>query len=171
KKKARRFSYENTIEKWLNKLDNFYERTLRWTLRHKLVTMLTALAIFIGSMFLMGLIQTDFMPESDESSVTASIELQTGTRVEETMKTTRYLENVIKQKFPEVTVMASSSGADDEGGLFSLFSTTGSNMINLMMRLSDIEDRERSVWDIAAELRQEIAALPEVINFEVTTSS
>lgn len=171
KKKARRYSYENTIEKWLNKLDGFYERTLRWTLRHKLVTMLAALVIFIGSMFLMGFIQTDFMPESDESSVSASIELQTGTRVEETMKTARYLEDVIRQRFPEVEIMASSSGADDEGGLFSLFSTTGSNMINLMMRLSDIEDRERSVWDIAAELRQEIAALPEVINFEVSTSS
>src|SRR5690554_4616118 len=67
--------------------------------------------------------------------------------------------------------MASSSGADDEGGIFSLFTTTGSNIINLMMRLSDIEDRDRSVWDMAAVLRQEIAALPEVINFEVSTSN
>lgn len=171
KKKARRFSYENTIERGLNKLDEFYESTLRWALRHKLVTLLGALAIFVGSLFLLGFIHTDFMPESDESSVTATIEVQTGTRVEETIKTARYLENVIKEKFPEVEVMASSSGADDEGGIFSLFTTTGSNMINLMMRLSDIDERERSVWDIAAELREEIAALPEVINFEVSTSS
>ncbi len=171
KKKPKRYSYENTIEKGLGKLDNFYESTLRWALRHKLITLLTALAVFVGSMFLLNFIHTDFMPESDESSITATIELQTGTRVEETIKTTRYLENVIRQKFPEVVVMAASSGADDEGGLFSLFTTTGSNMINFMMRLSDIGERERSVWDIAAELRQEIGALPEVINFEVSTSN
>ncbi len=171
KKKMRTFSYENTIEKGLIAMDNFYERTLRWSLKHKTFILLTALAVFIGSMFLFSFIQTDFMPESDESRIQAEIELQTGTRVEETIKTTRYLENVIREKFPEVQVMAASSGSDDEGGIFSLFTTTGSNMINFMMRLSNVEERERSVWDIAAELREEIAALPEVINFSVSTAS
>ncbi|WP_372931760.1 efflux RND transporter permease subunit [Mariniphaga sediminis] len=164
-------SYDRTIEKFLGKLDDFYEKTLRWTLRHKLITLFVALAIFIGSMMLVQFVHTDFMPESDESRVTASIELQTGTRVEETIKTTRYLEKVINEKFPEVEVMAASSGADDEGGLFSLFMSTGSNMINFMMRLTPIEERERSVWDVAAALREEIAALPEVINFSVETAA
>jgi hydrophobic/amphiphilic exporter-1 (mainly G- bacteria), HAE1 family len=164
-------SYERTIERGLSKLDSFYETTLRWTLRHKLVTLLLALVIFVGSMFLLKFIHTDFMPESDESSVQMAIELQTGTRVEETIKTTRYLENVIREKFPEVQVMAASSGADDEGGLFSLFMSTGSNLINFMMRLSPINERERSVWDIAAELREEISALPEVVSFSVSTSA
>ena len=81
-------SYDRTIEKFLGKLDDFYEKTLRWTLRHKLITLFAALAIFIGSMMLIQFVHTDFMPESDESRVTASIELQTGTRVEETIKTT-----------------------------------------------------------------------------------
>ena len=67
--------------------------------------------------------------------------------------------------------MAASSGADDEGSLFSLFMSTGSNMINFMMRLAPIEERERSVWDVAAALREEIAALPEVINFSVETAA
>ena len=171
KKKTGSWSYDNTIGKRLDKLDRFYENTLRWSLRHKAFTLLSALAIFIGSMFLFYFIHTDFMPESDESSIQAEIELQTGTRVEETIKTTRYLEKIIREKFPEVQVMAASSGSDDEGGLFSLFTTTGSNMINFMMRLSDVGDRDRSVWDIAEELRAEIAQLPEVIHFSVSTSN
>jgi HAE1 family hydrophobic/amphiphilic exporter-1 len=170
KEKVKRFSYENTIEKSLNWLDTFYENTLRWALTHKVFTLLISLAIFVGSLFLLKFIHTDFMPESDESRITASVELQTGTRVEETVKTARYLEQVIQEKIPEVEIMSVSSGADDEGGMFSLFTTTGSNMINLMMRLSDIEDRDRSVWDIGTILREEIASLPEVINFDVTTS-
>ncbi len=131
---------------------------------------MTSLAIFVGSLFLLKFVHTDFMPESDESRITASVELQTGARVEETIKTARYLEQVIREKIPEVEIMSVSSGADDEGGMFSLFATTGSNIINLMMRLSPIDERERSVWDIGAVLREEIAALPEVINFDVTTS-
>ncbi|MDD4225125.1 MAG: efflux RND transporter permease subunit [Mariniphaga sp.] len=170
KEKPGKFGYENTIEKGLGWLDVFYEKTLRWALRHKLFSLLFALGIFVGSMFLMKFIHTDFMPESDESRITAEIELQTGTRVEETMKTTRYIESLIQKKYPEVEVLSASSGADDEGGMFSLFTTTGSNMINLMMRLSDIDQRERSVWDIASGLREDIAALPEVINFNVETS-
>jgi hydrophobic/amphiphilic exporter-1 (mainly G- bacteria), HAE1 family len=165
-----RFSYTNTIEKGLGWLDNFYEGTLRWALRHKAFTLIVALLVFVGSMALMKFVGTDFMPESDESRLTASIELQTGTRVEETIKTTRYLENVIKEKFPEVLVMAASSGSDDEGSMFSLFTTTGSNMINFMMRLVPISERERSAWDLAAALREEIAQLPEVINFTVETA-
>jgi hydrophobic/amphiphilic exporter-1 (mainly G- bacteria), HAE1 family len=169
KKRPSILSYDRTIGKGLGWLDNFYETTLRWALHHKLFTLFMSLAVFIGSMFLMRYISTDFMPEADESRISAEIELQTGTRVEETMKTARYLENVIQQKFPEVEILAASSGADDEGSMFSLFSTTGSNMINLMMRLTPIEERGKSVWDIASELREEIAALPEVINFNVET--
>jgi len=169
KKRPSILSYDRTIGKGLGWLDNFYETTLRWALHHKLFTLFMSLAVFIGSMFLMRYISTDFMPEADESRINAEIELQTGTRVEETMKTARYLENVIQQKFLEVEILAASSGADDEGSMFSLFSTTGSNMINLMMRLTPIEERGKSVWDIASELREEIAALPEVINFNVET--
>lgn len=170
KKKTPLLSYERTIERGLGWLDGFYETTLRWALRHKLFTLIAALAIFVGSILLLKFVQTDFMPETDESRMTAAVELQTGTRVEETIKTARYLENVIMEKFPEVEVMAVSSGSDDEGSMFSLFTTTGSNMINFMMRLSPIGERNRSVWELAAALREEIAALPEVINFSVETA-
>lgn len=166
-----RFSYANTIERALNYVDNFYERTLRWVLRHKTFTMVTSMGIFVASMFLFNFIGTDFMPESDESSVTVSIELQTGLRVEETLKTTRYVENVFREKFPEIQIMSASSGSDDEGSMFSLFTTTGSNMINFMMRLSDVDERSKSVWDIADEMRAEIGKLPEVVNFTVSTSN
>lgn len=168
--KIRKFSYANTIERALGWMDNFYEITLRWALRHKTFSLLVALAVFIGSMMLFRFVGTDFMPESDESRIMASVELQTGTRVEETLKTAQYLEKVLMEKFPEVQVMAVSSGSDDEGSMFSLFTTTGSNMINFMMRLSPISERDRSVWEIASAFREEIAKLPEVINFSVQTA-
>ncbi|MDD3743307.1 MAG: efflux RND transporter permease subunit [Lentimicrobiaceae bacterium] len=169
KKTSKRYSYERTIEPLLNHVDNFYEKTLRWSLRHKTFVMITALIIFAGSLFLIRFVGTDFMPEADESRIAVTVELQTGTRVEETIKTTRKLERIIQERYPEVIILSSSSGADDEGGMTSLFSTTGSNMINIMARLSDVADRDRSVWDIADDLRAQLALIPEIVNSSVTT--
>ena len=169
--KPRRFSYENTIEKWLNGLDSFYEKTLRYVLRHKAVVIIASLGIFVGSFFLIGNIGTDFMPEADQSQLTASIELQTGLRVEETVKVTRKIEQIIFEKYPEIEIISSSSGSDDEGGFVSMMNTTGSNIINLILRLSDLEDRNRSVWDISNGLRDDLAQMPEIISFTTSTGN
>ncbi len=171
KEKPHPLSYDRTIGRFLAWLDNFYVTTLKWALHHKKVVVSLAALIFISSLFLAKLIGTDFMPESDESSIRIAVELQTGTRVEETIKTTRKLENLIKEKYPEVKLISSSSGADDEGGMFSLFSQTGSNMINLMMRLSPVKERQRSVWDITDQMRKDLVQFPEIINSTFATSS
>jgi hydrophobic/amphiphilic exporter-1 (mainly G- bacteria), HAE1 family len=170
KKNRGMMSYERTIEVFLSKVEDFYVDTLRWVLAHKKIVLVVALVIFGSSFGLMKFIGTDFMPESDESRISAAIELQTGTRVEETVKITRKVEQIIKERYPEVEVMAASSGSDDEGSMFSLFTTTGSNMINFMMRLSHVSERERSVWEISDDLREQIAQIPEVVSANITTS-
>lgn len=164
------FSYERTIEVFLSKVDDFYVKTLKWSLRHKTFVVLLSLVIFAGSVFLMRFVGTDFLPETDQSRIMASVELQTGTRVEETMQVARKLEKIIQARYPEVVIMAASSGADDEGSMFSLFSTAGSNIINLMLRLKHVDERQRSVWEIAEDLRLQIAQFPEVITFNVNTA-
>ncbi|HHN48848.1 MAG TPA: efflux RND transporter permease subunit [Bacteroidales bacterium] len=169
KKHLSQFSYENTIEVFIRKLEDFYEGTLKWALRHKTFVVMAALAIFATSLMLVRFVGTDFMPQTDESRIMASIELQTGTRVEETMKIARSIEEIVQQRYPEVIVMSASSGSDDEGSMFSLFATTGSNIINLMIRLKHLDERERSVWEIADDLRQQIAKFPEVVTFSVNT--
>lgn len=171
RQKTRKYGYENTIEKWLGKLDHFYEILLRKLMHYKTVVVLATFLIFFGSLFLMKLVGTDFMPESDESQITANIELQTGLRVEETVKVTRQLEQVIRERYPEVELIASSSGSDDEGGFISMFSTTGSNIINFTLRLSGLNERDRTVWEIADDFRAQIALLPEVVNSTISTAS
>lgn len=171
-KEERWFSHSRTIEPLLVKLDDFYVKTLGWALHHKLVVGLVALLIFVGSIGLFfGPIGTDFMPESDEGHFSAAIELQTGTRVEETMKVARRIEDIIKKRYPEVILTSVSAGSDDEGSMFSLFSTTGSNIINLMMRLEDRDKRDRSVFEIAADLRSQLTQIPEIITSTVSTAS
>lgn len=164
------YHHEKTVLPFLNWLDNFYALTLRWALRHKAFTMILALGIFIGSLFLLRFIGTDFLPQADESRMAIEMELQTGTRVEETMKTARKIEKILMEQFPEVEIMAVTSGADDEGTMFSLFTETGSHIINVLARLKPLKERERTVWQIADSLRKIISEFPEVINYNVSTS-
>lgn len=169
-KQQKRFSYERIILPQLNNLDNLYEKTLRWSLSHKTFVMIAALAIFIGSLMLARFVGTDFMPQTDESRISIAMELQTGIRVEESVQTARKMEKVIRERYPEVEVLAASAGADDEGSMFSLFSATGSNVINMMMRLSPVNERKRSVWEIADDMREQIRQFPEIVTFSVSTT-
>ncbi len=162
-----KFNYDNTIKKFLDKLDNLYERSLRFVLRHKVSALLISILIFALTMGLISQIGTEFMPETDQSRLSASIELQTGIRVEETTKITRKIEGIIKEKYPEVILVSSSSGSDDDAGISSMLNSSGSNGINITLRLKDRDERNRSCWDIGEELRKDLAQIPEIKNFKI----
>ena len=168
--KPGRLSHAMIIEPFLNWLDGFYENTLRVALRNKKKVLIFALTLFAGSLLLLNFISTEFMPESDESRINAQVELTTGLRVEETVKVARELERIIMERYPEMEIMAVSSGSDDAGGMMALFTQAGSNMINLVMRLSSVSERDRSVWEIADDLRRQMEQIPEIVEFSVSTT-
>ncbi|MDE5743922.1 MAG: efflux RND transporter permease subunit, partial [Bacteroidales bacterium] len=83
--------------------------------------------------------------------------------------TTEKLERLLAERYPEVTVISSSTGADDEGGFSALFGNNGTNTISLTVRLKDLKDRDRSVFEIAEAFRGQLAAFPEIIDYTVST--
>jgi len=169
RKDAPFWTYDGSIRKWLDSFDHFYEKTLRWALHHKRVTVLIAFVIFIASMALFTKIDTEFFPEADQSEVNATIELQTGTRVDETLKTTDKVDKIVREKFPEVKLTSTSTGADDEAGFSSLFGAGGTHVISYTMALYPIEERTKSSQEIAEELRTELAKIPEIVDYTVST--
>ena len=157
------------IEPALNRLDIFYERLLRKALNNKKKIIVISVVCVTASFYLFKFVGMDFMPQSDESRFTATIELGTGLRVEETLITTEKLEKLLEERYPEVTVISSSTGADEEGGFSALFGNNGTNTISLTVRLKDLKDRDRSVFEIAEDFRNQLAAFPEIIDYTVST--
>ncbi len=170
RKNAPLWTYDGSIRKGLDWFDKFYEKTLRWTLHHKRVVILMAIVIFAGSMALFTVIDTEFFPQADESRITATLELQTGTRVDETLKTTDKIDILLKEKYPEINLISSSTGSDDQAGFSSLFGAGGTHVITYSMRLVPIEEREKSVMELAEEMRTEFTRIPEIVDFTVSTS-
>ncbi len=166
-KKVRKASYDNTVGRFLDRLDNFYEKSLKVALRFRWGTLIIAFAIFIASLMMAGGMGFEFMPEADQGNMIAAIELQTGLRVDETTKVARKVDAFIEENMPEAKFYYTSSGSDDQGGMMSLFMESGSHRININFTLIDVEERDRDVWELANVLREFLATIPEIVNVDV----
>ena len=165
--------YDRTVVAFLDKVDHAYSKSLGWCLKHKTITIITLFVFFGASLvpFIMGKVGTDFMAQQDNGRLSVTLELQRGTRIEETLKTARALEERFMTLVPEIQMISTSAGANDDDGTGALFSTTMNNTISMTVRLNKKWERERSVWQIAEVLRQEMATYPEIIEFQANVSS
>lgn len=170
RKDAPFWTYDGSIRKALDWFDRFYEKTLRWALRHKTFVLFVSLVAFVTSMGLFKFINTEFFPEADESRLSTTIEMQTSTRVESSIRLADKLDSLFMTKYPEVELVSTSTGADDQGGWASIFNAGGTHVIRQNISLVPVEERERKVWDVAEEMRKDLFVYPEIINYTVSTS-
>ena len=161
------------VEGVLDKLDSAYARLLSWCLRHKLVTIVLALAFFVVTMLpmIMGKIGTDFMQTSDNGRLSVTVEVQPGTRVEETAGLARVLESRIQTLVPEVQRISTSTGSNDESSIGALFSSTTNYKISMTVVCNKKRERERSIEEIAEVIRRELGQYPEIVEYQCMVSS
>lgn len=164
------YTWDGSIRILLDKFDNFYVRSVRWALYHKKVIILLAIVIFASSMYLFKFIGKEFMPQTDESRCTATIELQTGTRVNQTIIVADRIDSIVRATVPEVKLISTSTGSDDSGGFASIFSQGGTHMIQYTFSLVPVSERQRSVEEVAESIRQILAPMPEIITSSVSTT-
>jgi len=160
--------YDKSIGKMLHKLDLRYANILRWSLNHKKITLSILLVFFVLSLLpaLFGKIGTDFMQQSDAGRITVTADLQRGTRLEETMKTARKLEVRFKEIAPEINIISTTVGSSDEATISSMFSSATNNKIAMTIVCSNKRERERSVFEIAEVLRNEMSLYPELTAYQ-----
>lgn len=165
--------YQRNIVGFLNKVDLWYAQILRKALQHKTATLLIAVIFFVVSLIpvIVGWLGTDFMQQTDMNSLSVTVELHRGTRVDETLKTARRLEARFFELAPEITQIATTAGSNDEASISALFSSSSNNKISMTIVCVDKRERERSVFQIAEVLRQEMATYPEIIDYQAIIQS
>ena len=161
------------IDRFLDWLDGAYGRLLTWTVTHRMVTITGSTLIFAFSLLLLKQVPTDFFPKSDNGQLNATVELPVGANLAQTTEVAHRLERALVEKCPEIKNISISSGADDQAGFAALFGNSGTNVISYMIRLHDLKDRrknnQRGVEEIGEMMRQEMAKLPEIVKYTVTT--
>lgn len=168
-KKERSF-YNRTVIRAFNAVEAAYANLLRWCLRHKRITLLIAFAFFVVTLLpmFMGKIGMDFMKEQDNGQISITAELQRGTRIEETLKTARQMEDdVYRILGDEVIVVSTTAGSNDDAGFAALFNSTTNNKISMNIRTTKKYDRDITIFQMQEQLRQCFAEYPELVTYQV----
>ncbi|MDE6375324.1 MAG: efflux RND transporter permease subunit, partial [Alistipes sp.] len=156
------------IDRALAWLDDAYARALQWVVGHRRITFGCMMALFLASLGLVSQVPTEFFPPSDNSRISAVVKLEQNLSMEYTSQIARQIDDIIYEKFPEIEIVSASAGANSSDNAFAAMQTTGSHIINYNMRLSDVGDRERSIFTISDLLRKELDNIPEVRQYTIT---
>jgi hydrophobic/amphiphilic exporter-1 (mainly G- bacteria), HAE1 family len=127
-----------------------YQEILRWSLKYKLITVSIAIAIFIGSIFMVPLLGTEFVPKADFSETSLSFYTPVGSSLEVTEAKAKQVEAIVRE-FPEVKyTLATVNTGNAAGKIYA----------NVYVRLVDRKDRNRSVDELSNVLRDRLKQVP-----------
>jgi len=127
-----------------------YQDILRWSLKHKLVTVLLSVGIFVVSLFMVPLLGTEFVPKADFSETTLSYYTPVGSSLEVTEAKSKQVEAIIHE-FPEVRYTLSTINTG---------TAVGKIYASVYVRLVDRKLRSRSVDQMSAVLRDRLQQVP-----------
>ena len=137
----------NFFERFFNRLRDGYDRSLQLVMRHRGVTMLVSLAIFVVTVFLFVVIPKGFFPDEDTDRLAA---------------TTEGAQDISFDAMREHQLAAMKIVAADPN-VDGYISFIGGGILNngrIFMRLKDQSQRKLNVNQIIQELRPKFAQLP-----------
>lgn len=156
----------------LDALDNFYKNVLTWALSHTKIVVGSALLLIVIAFGLVPFIGTEFMPEADSAQISIAAELETGTKLENTVDVVKRIEKIISNDFPEVQFYSARAGVNDLGFSTVIFGQDeGSNIFNMQMRLLRKNERKRTIWEIAELLRKKVEPIAGIKKLTISTQS
>lgn len=160
--------YSQRILPLLDAIDNLYARLVNQVARRRKTTLVTIILIFLVSVVISALtLKTEFMPASDNNSIAITVEMPTGTRMELARETGHRFAEQMKGKYPEIEIISFSVGAASEDNTWAAMQDNASNIITYRIRLTEAKNRKKSIYDVSDEMRQDLAAMPEVRRFKV----
>ncbi|MGG2098726.1 efflux RND transporter permease subunit [Acinetobacter haemolyticus] len=137
-----------------------YMRLVTWCIRHRWITLFGAILFFIGSLMLIPLLPTGFVPPPDTGQTQVRLELTPGSQFADTLKTAEYARNLIKDH-PEIksiytTIGGGAAGTDPFAG----GASTEPRKATLTIQTTERKNRSASLQQIEDEIRQRLAPLP-----------
>ena len=149
-------------------MEAFYKKTLGWAVYHKTFTIVTAVLIFVFTLFVGSRIGTDYIPEFDSGDVSVQFEMEIGTSARETERIARRIERIMLEEIPEMQSQFTIVGQTDDGALTTVGFQEGKNIGSLVLRMGRPDERDRSAWEAANAVRKRIEQeVPEVSNYTV----
>ena len=136
---------------------DWYLRALRWSVQHRVKTLLSGLLIFALSVGGLALIPKTFVPDADFSSSTLAIELPPGVLLSQTTAASAQAYQILR-RHSEVANVVESIGEDEDGEV---------RAGNLYIQLVPPSERKLSQKQFEAEVIKELRTIPDAhVNFQ-----
>lgn len=155
------------IDRFLDKLDNWYASILTWSVRHRATIMISVLVLFLAGVFVATKVPSDFISASDNAVIAMKVELDQNTGVEYTKKVAREIDTMVYEMYPFIERISTSAGSSSSSNAFSAMNSSGSHIINYTLKFPKSHERDKTIFQMSDELREELAKIPEVKRFTV----
>ncbi len=147
---------KNPIYRFTNWWNGIFERMnavlqrgLGFALRKRALVVTAAILTFVGSLLLLPLIGTEFIPEYDRGEFFVAFKAAPGTSLQATAELSKHIEDVLR-KYPEVkdiyTTIGTGINPDNEG--------------SITVKMAELDQRERSSFQVIDAVRAELATNP-----------
>lgn len=134
-----------------------YIRILRWGLEHPIKVLLLAGLMLVAALSLVpgGFIGMEFMPQSDQGTISVNLEMPQGTKLEETDQIVQRAERIIT-RLPGVEMVFAATGISDK-------QQEDSRKAVLYVSMVEKKDRVRSTAQTAEDIKVQLAKIPGLV--------
>jgi HAE1 family hydrophobic/amphiphilic exporter-1 len=139
------------FERLVQWISDSYQVILKWSLRHRIATLLIAVATFFAGLAIpaTGLIGSEFVPQADYSETGVTFYTPVGSSLEFTESKARQVEAVLRE-FPEVRDLYTTINTG---------AAQGRNYATVFARLVPRKERERSTAQMSGPLRDRLSQI------------
>jgi hydrophobic/amphiphilic exporter-1 (mainly G- bacteria), HAE1 family len=137
-----------------------FTRSVKWALRHRFIVLFLTLITLVAGGLGLTTVGTQFLPPTDEGFFNMRVELENGASVEETNKVVNAIEEKLKKE-KDVDVFVSLVGTTQEES----FRGSGKgNIAEVYVKMKPLDDRERSIFNFADEVKPEVERAAQKVN-------
>jgi hydrophobe/amphiphile efflux-1 (HAE1) family protein len=159
----------NAIEKFLIGWENVYSKSLGWCLRHKKTVLIGFTAVFFATLLLTPFVGNEFFPEEDSGDLNISVRLPVGTRMEETDKVAKKIEDIFDSLKERKFSFVRSGQVIGIGRM--LGQASGSHVVYAGLKLVGKNERDKSAKQIGQIIRAKVRQISGVERVDVNTGS
>ncbi|MFG6080375.1 efflux RND transporter permease subunit [Paracoccus litorisediminis] len=139
-----------SFDRGFESISQVYRKVLTWCLKKRKTTIAAALALFVGSFFLVPLVGSEFVPPADEGKVAVKVKLPVGTSQDMTALKMQQAVALLQGR-PEIEGIYGTVAAGTR---------SGANEGNLQINLVDARARAKSALELVPIYRDILKAIP-----------
>lgn len=142
---------------FINRLQDLYGQGMAWVLHHRFVTVSIAVVVFVVALLLIPRVGMEFLPSMDQGEIQIDIAMPKGTRLVDTDKVVRTIEDYVAE-LPDTEAVYASVGQGSSG--MGIGGDTGAESGSVGVRLVPRAQRQHSTREVIAQLRKFVAGIP-----------